>query len=64
MAPGAPVGGGMPMVPAVKLIALNKEALGAPPAKLKAFGWKRVVLDNSKEGNGQVAKDDLKGIHL
>jgi len=47
----------------VKLIALNKAALPAPPAKLKAFGWKRVVLDQSSEGKGQVAKDDLKMLH-
>ena len=46
----------------VKLVELNKEALGVPPVKLRPFGWKRIILDRSKEGKGQVAKENLKGL--
>jgi hypothetical protein len=57
----APVPAPAPKVP-VKMVEFNKEALGAPPMKLRPYGWKRIVLDRSKEGNFQVAKDDLKGL--
>ena len=46
-----------------KLVELNKEDLSKKiKVKLKPYLWKRVVLDKSKEGKNQVAKQDLKGL--
>jgi len=56
--------GGMGMPPpmaraAPKLIKLNKPLLSSK-VKLRAFVWKRIVLD--KENGSQVAKKDLKAL--
>ena len=54
-------GMGMPMPPPqLNLIKLNKPEL-KPLKKLKAFVWKRVVLDR-QGGSNEVAKNDLRGL--
>jgi len=50
----------MPRAPAIPLIKLNKPAL-TTEVKLRAFVWKRVVLDR-QGGSSEVAKNDLKGL--
>ena len=66
--PPPPPGGGAPPLPPggalpakIKLIELTKPKRELPHGhKLKAFTWKRIVLDHSVDP-WQVAKDDLKG---
>jgi hypothetical protein len=58
--PGMPMGMPMMMAPPVNLIKLNKPELKSK-VKLKAFVWKRVILDR-QGGSHEVAKSDLKGL--
>ena len=60
-AAGVPPAPGVPLVPQIKMVELTKPKLQLPPGlKLKAFTWKRIVLDHDSDP-WQVAKEDLKG---
>jgi len=49
------------LIPKIKTVELTKPKLQLPPGtKLKAFTWKRIVLDHSTDP-WEVAKEDLKG---